>query len=152
MPLVEIPFPDAFRTGDVYAMTVFGLDHENIEYGFRFDGPFDPAAGHRFDPQQILLDPYAKSIGGRDVWARGYDWDNPYPYRARPFVDYFDWGDDRQLNIPIEDLVIYEMHLRGFTAHASSDVKAPGTYTAIIGEDPLSQSAGHQLYRADAGL
>ena len=141
-PLVEIPYPDAFRTGDVYAMTVFGLDHENIEYGFRFDGPYDPAAGHRFDSQQILLDPYAKSIGGRDVWARGYDWDNPYPYRARPFVDDFDWGDDRQLNIPIEDLVIYEMHLRGFTAHASSGVKAPGAYSAIIEKIPYLKALG----------
>ena len=48
-PLIEIPFLESFRTGDVYAMTVIGLDPAEIEYGFRLDGPFEPAAGHRFD-------------------------------------------------------------------------------------------------------
>ena len=68
-PMIEIPFLESFRTGDVYAMTVLGLDPAEIEYGFRLDGPFEPAAGHRFDAQQILLDPYAKAIGGLDEWG-----------------------------------------------------------------------------------
>ena len=68
-PMIEIPFLESFRTGDVYAMTVIGLDPAEIEYGFRLDGPFEPAAGHRFDAQQILLDPYAKAIGGLDKWG-----------------------------------------------------------------------------------
>lgn len=141
-PLVEIPFPDAFRTGDVFAMIVFDLDHSQIEYGFRFDGPYDPANGHRFDARHILLDPYAKRIGGRDVWARGYNWNNPYPYRARPHVEDFEWAGDRQLNIPMEDLVVYEMHVRGFTAHPSSQVEAPGTYAAIIEKIPYLKQLG----------
>ncbi len=141
-PFVEIPFPDAFRTGDVFAMIVFDLDHSQIEYGFRFDGPYDPANGHRFDARHILLDPYAKRIGGRDVWARGYDWDNPYPYRARPHVEDFAWEGDRQLNIPMEDLVIYEMHVRGFTAHPSSQVEAPGAYAAIKEKIPYLKELG----------
>src|SRR5687768_4096422 len=45
----ELPFPEEFRIGDVYAMTVFDLDHENLEYGYRMDGPNDRASGHRFD-------------------------------------------------------------------------------------------------------
>ncbi len=141
-PLVEIPFPDAFRTGDVFAMIVFDLDHSQIEYGFRFDGPHDPTNGHRFDARHILLDPYAKRIGGRDVWAGGYDWDNPYPYRARPVVEEFEWAGDRQLNIPMEDLVVYEMHVRGFTAHPSSQVEAPGAYAAIIEKIPYLKELG----------
>ena len=44
-PLVEIPFPDEFRIGHVFAMTVFDLDYENIEYGYRFDGPYRPHEG-----------------------------------------------------------------------------------------------------------
>src|SRR5271170_1633764 len=48
-PLVEIPFPASFRIGNVFAMTVFDLDYENVEYGFRMDGPFDARTGHRFD-------------------------------------------------------------------------------------------------------
>ncbi|NCC36424.1 MAG: glycogen debranching enzyme, partial [Chloroflexia bacterium] len=66
-PYAEIPFPEEFRIGNVYAMVVFDLDYENIEYGYRMDGPFDPPVGHRFDQSKILLDPYAKAIGGRDV-------------------------------------------------------------------------------------
>src|SRR5258705_10572098 len=52
-PMVEIPFIDEFRIGNVYAMTVFDLPYENIEYGFRFDGPWNPGAGHRFDKSKI---------------------------------------------------------------------------------------------------
>lgn len=141
-PLVEIPFPDAFRTGDVFAMIVYDLDHSQIEYGFRFDGPYDPARGHRFDKRHILLDPYAKRIGGRDTWAGGFDRRNPYPYRARPHVENFAWEGDRQLNIPMEDLVVYEMHVRGFTAHPSSQAEAPGTYAAIIDKIPYLKDLG----------
>ena len=151
-PLVEIPFLDSFRTGDVYAMTVLDLDPDAIEYGFRLDGPFDPANGHRFDPQRILLDPYAKSIGGLDKWGESGTREGVYPYRARPHVDDFDWEGDQQLNIPLEDLIIYEMHTRGFTAHPSSDVSAPGAFAAIIEKDPLSEAARRQLHRVDAGL
>ena len=64
--MVEIPFPDEFRIGNVYAMTVFDLDYENVEYGFRMDGPFEPETGHRFDSSAVLMDPYAKAMGGRD--------------------------------------------------------------------------------------
>lgn len=141
-PLAELPFEESFRTGDVYAMQVFDLDYRDIEYGFRMEGPYDPANGHRFDASAILLDPYAKEIGASGVWGQGHDRDDPYPYRARPFVDDFDWGGDRQLNIPIEDLVIYEMHLRGFTAHPSSGVESPGSYTAVIEKIPYLKRLG----------
>jgi glycogen operon protein len=50
-PMVEIPFPEEFRIGDVFAMIVFGLDYENIEYGYRMDGPFEPQHGHRLTRQ-----------------------------------------------------------------------------------------------------
>jgi len=142
MPLVEIPFLESFRTGDVYAMTVLDLDPAEIEYGFRLDGPFDPAQGHRFDAQRILLDPYAKSIGGLDAWGESAGRDGVYPYRARLQVEDFDWEGDRQLNIPLEDLIIYELHTRGFTAHPSSEVSAPGTYAAIIDKLPYLKRLG----------
>lgn len=56
-PFAEIPFPSEFRVGDVHAMTVFHLDPEEFEYGYRMEGPFNPRVGHRFDPQRVLLDP-----------------------------------------------------------------------------------------------
>lgn len=141
-PLVEIPFPDEFRIGNVFAMVVFDLDYENIEYGFRMEGPFDPANGHRFDPGQVLLDPYARAIGGRDVWGTAPDWNDIYRYRGRLVYDDFDWEADRPLEIPIEDLVIYEMHVRGFTRHPSSNVRQPGTFAAIREKIPYLKALG----------
>ncbi|MFM8320458.1 MAG: glycogen debranching protein, partial [Chloroflexota bacterium] len=130
-PLAEIPFPDEFRIGNVWSMVVFGLAYETIEYGYRMDGPFDPQRGHRFDHDRILLDPYARAIGGRDVWGAPPDWDDPFQHRSRLVFDDFDWGDDHPLEIPFEDLVIYEAHVRSFTAHPSSGVKFPGTFAGI---------------------
>lgn len=130
-PMIEIPFPDEFRIGNVYSMIVFDLDYENIEYGYRFDGLFNPQEGHWFDQNKILLDPYAKIIGGRDIWGQEADWNNPYQHRARIAFDDFDWEDDKPLELPAEDLIIYEMHLRSFTNHSSSKVKHPGTFAGL---------------------
>ncbi len=130
-PLAEIPFPDQFRIGNVYAMIVFDLPYENIEYGFRFDGPWDPSVGHRFDHTKILMDPYAKVISGRDSWGVTPDWNNVYQHRARLVIDDFDWENDQPLEIPTEDLLIYEMHVRGFTRHPSSGVRSPGTFDGM---------------------
>jgi glycogen operon protein len=141
-PFAELPFPEEFRIGDVYAMTVFGLDHETLEYGYRMDGPFDPQAGHRFDKNVVLMDPYAKVIGGRDVWGQTPNWDQPYQHRARVAQEDFDWQDDRPLEIPAEDLVIYEAHVRSFTKHASSNVRHPGTYAGLREKIPYLKSLG----------
>jgi glycogen operon protein len=141
-PYVEIPFPDAFRIGNVWAMIVFGLDFEEVEYGFRMDGPYRPHAGHRFNRHKILLDPYARAIGGRAHWAEPEDEGNPMPFRGRVLIDDFDWQNDRQLEIPAEDLIIYEMHVRGFTRHQSSGVKFPGTFAAIREKIPYLLELG----------
>ncbi len=141
-PKVEIPFPDEFRIGDVFAMIVFGLDYENIEYGYRMEGPFDPEQGHRFDSSKILLDPYAKAISGRDVWGKPPNWDDVYPHRSLLVFDDFDWDNDRPLEIPMEDLVIYEMHVRSFTRHPSAGVKFPGTFAGIRQKLPYLKELG----------
>lgn len=159
-PMVEIPFRGMFqragsgepvwgefRIGNVFAMIVFDLDFENIEYGFRMDGPGPRVEQgqpgfHRFDPSKILLDPYAKAIGGRDVWGETPDWHDVYPHRARLTCDDFDWESDRPLEIPAEDLIIYEMHVRGFTRHPSSDASHPGTFAAIRAKIPYLKELG----------
>jgi len=141
-PLAEIPFPENFRIGNVFAMTVFDLDYESIEYGYRMDGPFDPASGHRFDRTKVLLDPYTRGIAGRDVWAAKPDWDRLGPYRGRLVFDDFDWDGDRPLETPIENLVIYEMHVRGFTRHPSAGVKFPGTFAGIREKIPYLKELG----------
>jgi glycogen operon protein len=160
-PFVEIPFRGMFtkpgtgqlfwgdfRIGNVFSMVVFNLNYEEIEYGFRMGAPHyrkvergKPGA-HRFDPGQVLLDPYARAIGGRDVWGRPPDWNNTYPHRGRIVYDDFDWESDRPLEIPTEDLVIYEMHVRGFTRHPSAQVKHAGTFAGLREKIPYLKELG----------
>ncbi len=141
-PKAEIRFPDEFRIGRVFCMTVFGLDYEGIDYGFRADGPFEPERGHRFDPTWVLSDPYARLISGRDAWGAAVDWSDGYPYRSRVLRDDFDWERDVPLRIPAEDLVIYELHVRGFTRHESSGVSAPGTFAGLREKIPYLREVG----------
>ncbi|MCX7920422.1 MAG: glycogen debranching protein GlgX [Clostridia bacterium] len=141
-PFAVIPFPDEFRIGNVFTMIVYDLDYENIEYGYRMDGPFNPREGHWFDRSKILLDPYAKLIGGRDLWGQMPDYTNPFQHRSRVALYDFDWEDDRPLEIPMEDLVIYETHVRGFTKHPSSNVKYPGTFAGIREKIPYLKELG----------
>lgn len=142
-PFVEIPFPKEFKIGNVFSMMVFDLDFEDIEYGYRMDGPWNPQEGHRFDNSKILLDPYAKLIAGRDVWGEKPDWEhNPYQYRARVVYDDFDWEDDMPLERNVNDLVIYEMHVRNFTCGDQAGVEHPGTFAGITEKIPYLKSLG----------
>ncbi len=141
-PFAEVPFPPEFRTGDVYAMIVFDLDPDATEYGFRMDGPWAPEEGHRFDRTKVLLDPAARAISGRGVWGFGPDKYQPYPYRSRIQAEDFDWEDDRPLGLPIHDLIIYEMHVRGFTQSPSSGVRHPGTFAGLREKIPYLKELG----------
>lgn len=141
-PFVEIPFPESFRIGDVYTMLVFGIDEETTEYGYRFDGPFDPAKGQWFDGQKVLLDPYARSVSGRSVWGREPDWSNPFQHRGQIIREDYDWDGDKPLELPQKDLVIYELHVRSFTRHPSSGVKHKGTYAGLVEKIPYLKELG----------
>ncbi len=143
-PMVEIPFPEEFRIGNVYCMVVFDLDYENLEYGYRMDGPNDFAAGQWFDKNKILSDPYAKNMGGRDVWGIPPNWDDIYQHRSRIVFDDFDWENDRPLEIEPEDQIIYEMHVRSFTRDDSSGVKEKhqGTFAGIRDKIPYLKELG----------
>jgi isoamylase len=125
-PIAELPFPGYFRIGAVYAMTVFGLEPETTEYGYRADGPCCPAQGHRYDPGVVVMDPYAKLLAGRETWGG-----EPASYRSGMGYDDFDWESDHPLQLPSEDLVIYELHVRGFTRHPSSGTHYPGTFAGL---------------------
>ena len=72
---VEIPL-DEFRLGNVYSVVIFDFNPEEMEYGYRFDGPFDPVLGQRFDRSKLLLDPYAKSVSGRNIWGKEPEWES----------------------------------------------------------------------------
>lgn len=141
-PFAELPFPGHYRIGDVFCMVVFGLDFEDLEYGFRIDGPYNPERGDRFDPAQILMDPHARLIAGRDVWGQDPDWQRPYPYRARVSLDDFDWQGERPLEIPMQDLVIYETHVRAYTQSPTAKTSHPGTYAGLVEKIPYLKQLG----------
>lgn len=139
-PFAVLPFPDNYRIGFCYSMIVFGLDIEEFEYAYRLDGPYDEKKGLRFDRTKILLDPYARAVTGQSHWGHK---NNPqHGYRARVVHSNFDWGQQRHTSIPMEDLIIYELHVRGYTKDASSGAKHPGTFDGLKEKIPYLKGLG----------
>ncbi len=149
-PVAELPLdPDYHRTGEVWHILVKDFDPA-LRYGYRLHGPFDPEGeGHFFQPHLVLLDPYAKALTGGSDWGEAYrrqgllpDSLTSFQRRCLYIEDDFDWQRDRPLNIPLEESVIYEMHVRGYTRHSSSGVKHPGTYRGVVEKIPYLQKLG----------
>lgn len=139
-PYAILKFPDHYRVGNVYSMIVFGLHITDFEYAYRLDGPYEPSKGLLFDKNNILLDIYAKAVTGQSVW--GTKNKSGSFYKARVVQDNFDWGVETNPLIPMEDLVIYEMHVRGYTKHESSGVSCPGTFSGIMEKIPYLKELG----------
>ena len=129
-PFAVLPFPQHYRIGNVYSMIVFKLNIEEFEYAYRVDGPYDPKKGLIFDRTKYLLDPYAKAVTGQSRWGAAAP--RGQHYKARVVKDDFDWADMAQPLIPMEDLIIYELHVRGFTKDPSSVVTHPGTFAGLM--------------------
>lgn len=141
-PFATIPFPKNYRLGNVFAMIVFDLDYENIEYGFRIDGKYNVHKGDIYDKNKILLDPYAKMVSGRNEWGIIPDRTNDFQYRSKVAINDFELETDQSVTTSQNDLIIYEAHLRGFTKHATSGVKHPGTYAGFIEKIPYLKELG----------
>ncbi|MCI6468019.1 MAG: glycogen debranching protein GlgX [Faecalicatena sp.] len=139
-PFAALRFPENYKIGFVYSMIVFGLDIEEFEYAYRLDGPYDEQKGLRFDKTKILLDPYARAVTGQSRW--GVTNCCEHGYRARVVRNNFDWGLEKQPQIPMEDLIIYETHVRGFTKDASSGVCCPGTFLGLNDKIPYLKELG----------
>ncbi|WP_370324454.1 glycogen debranching protein GlgX [Euzebya sp.] len=129
-------------------------------YGYRVHGPYDPASGKRFNPAKLLIDPYAKAVTGvaGDRTPGMIDWDEAvfaYPFGepderndadSAPFVPrsivvnpWFDWEGDRQLRTPMHESVIYEVHVKGFTAtHPDVPEELRGTYAGLATEPAIA--------------
>ncbi|MEM9773870.1 MAG: alpha-amylase family glycosyl hydrolase, partial [Chloroflexota bacterium] len=142
-PFVEIPFSDPeMKSGNVYHMQISGVSAEHLEYGYRFDGPYAPEKGHRFDRSNIVLDPYTRQLNGLNRWARQSYPGSKFGLRGAIPTSTFDWEGDHPLNTPAENLIIYEMHVRSFTAHPSSGVTHPGTFSGLIEKIPYLKELG----------
>ncbi|MFN7995230.1 MAG: glycogen debranching protein GlgX [Bryobacteraceae bacterium] len=145
-PMQTISFdPFVNKTFHFWHVFVPGLE-AGAHYAFRVNGPDNPAAGHRFNPKKVLLDPYAR--GNTDsVWKRadacGPD-DNVATCMRSVVIDPsgYDWEGDQPLHHPMEETVIYEMHARGFTQSLSSGVTHPGKFAGIVEKIPYLQDLG----------
>jgi isoamylase len=114
-------------------------------YGYRVHGPYDPDQGVRCNPNKLLLDPYAKAVTGDVDWDEsvfGYPFGEPdgrndadsagHTIRGVVVNPYFDWGSDRRPNVPYNETVIYEAHVRGLTRlHPEIPEELRGTYSGI---------------------
>jgi glycogen operon protein len=120
-------------------------------YGWRVHGPFAPREGHRFNPNKLLLDPYARGLDGavdlrgpvygypRDRGATDAVFDERDDAAAMPKAlvvdDQFDWGDDRAPRVPWHDTVLYELHVKGFTrSHPGVPEALRGTYLGLASD------------------
>ena len=142
--LAEIPL-DRFknRTGDVWHVLVAGLPAE-FRYGWRVSGP--TVGGNRYDPSLILLDPSCTGVSDGTRWgANGHYFDTSIRgthRRSLFFRRSFDWREDGPPLTPLEDSIIYELHVRGFTVHPSAGVAKPGTFAGLAEKIPYLRQLG----------
>ena len=138
--------PQHNKTFYYWHVLVHGIRPGQI-YGYRVAGPYRPRDGQRFNYAKVLLDPYARCVTYGDNWsrqeARGFNTNYASAMKAQ-VVDTqdFDWEGDQPLGLSYCDMVIYEMHVRGFTQHPSSGVACPGTFAGVIEKIPYLQELG----------
>ncbi|MBF0317087.1 MAG: glycogen debranching protein GlgX [Nitrospirae bacterium] len=149
-PVAEIPMHPCFnKTGDIWHVFVKGVGAQT-RYGYRMDRQVEDIYPiHRYNTDNVLLDPYSTAVSGASTWGRLYkrrgdEREQRYVNIRRSLVmeDDYDWGYDKPLENPLRDSIIYEVHVRGFTAHPSSQVKAPGTYAGIVEKIPYLKELG----------
>jgi len=162
------------RTKYIWYTFVHGIKAGQL-YGYKVRGDFRPDYGLRFNENKLLMDPYAKALTGKcrnsgnlllaykpDHPAKDLSLDDHDNTRIVPksivVDDHFDWQGDKHPDIPLEKLLIYEVHLKGFTAHRSSGVAYPGTYIGFIEKIPYLKNLGinavellpvHEFYADD---
>lgn len=154
----EIKFnPLLNKTGDIWHIWISGIKQRQL-YGYRIDGPYNPSLGHRFNRNKLLLDPYANAVTGNFKWdlsdARGYDMNSPLRDLSFSKKDSapgapkciimntdLDWL-DKSLKKPLDETIIYELHVKGFTYHKSSGVDKRGTFKGIIEMIPYFKELG----------
>ncbi len=145
------------RTGDIWHIWVEGITHGQI-YGYKIDGPYDPGKGHRFNRNKLLVDPFARAITDNYRYdltqAKGFSdtsTEKDLSFSSADSVTHVPKSivigllpdkDDRPLNIPPEETIVYELHVKGFTCHESSRTAARGTYAGIIEKIPYLKDLG----------
>jgi isoamylase len=147
VPLQSIPLsPVTNRTFHFWHVFVEGA-RPGLHYAYRVDGAWAPSGGQRFDRDKVLIDPYARGNTAA-LWKRGTacgPGDNLASSMRSVVIDTdaYDWRQDQPLNRPIEQTIVYEMHVGGFTRSPTAGVKAaPGTFRAVIEKIPYLRDLG----------
>lgn len=133
-PICEVLLdPNVNKTGYVWHVLVHNLP-EQVCYNYRISKSKGKLFNKLFNPDNLILDPYAKAVATPQAW----DLDGkPYtPIGIVPTTEDFNWEEDVNPQIPMKDLIIYEMHVRGFTRDSSSQVSAPGSFLGMIEKIP----------------
>jgi len=147
--LERIELPE--KTDDVWHGYIPDMEPGQL-YGYRVHGPYDPDNGHRFNPNKLLLDPYAKEIAGDLKWTDahfGYEKGKDHKsfdtrdnakemVKARVIDPSFDWGESKAPKTPMSKSVIYEMHVKGFTM-ANPDIPEDvrGTCAGLASDESI---------------
>ena len=117
-----------------------------MHYAYRIDGPHDLSQGFRYNKNKVLLDPYSKG-NNNHLWDRvaacSPD-DNLHQSMRSVIIDHsdYDWEGDESPKFPLQDTIIYEMHVGGFTKDESSGVEHPGTFKGVIEKIPYLKELG----------
>lgn len=136
-PSVELGFNSEInRTGDVWHICLENLP-DHFHYTYRVDGPWSIEDGFTFNQEHLLIDPYAKCLSGMESWGERKS-------SLKGFVGEheFDWEGDRPLNRLLKETIIYELHVRGFTAFQNSGVDKPGTFQGVVEKIPYLKELG----------
>lgn len=123
---IQIPFLEEYATGNLYTVQITGLDFSDAVYQFYVE-------------DKKVTDPYAHLIEGKEKWGRFHEEEQ---HEARICLDSYDWVGDCKPCIPYHESVFYQLHVRGFTKHASSEVTGRGTYKGVIEKIPYLKELG----------
>lgn len=142
-PFAEIPLnPEINKTGYIWHILLKNLPSDHLEYCYKIGGNNDDPR-NRFDSERLLSDPCARALSTSHQWGYKELSEEPFMPRSRIILDApFDWQNTQPPRLLVEDLVIYEMHVRSFTQHPSSKTKAPGTFLGIVEKIPYLKSLG----------
>ena len=121
-------YPMDMDVGEVRYLALKGLAPSDYEYNYMIDG-------------EVVADPYAKALAGREVWGRKREMQN-HEVRGILYAREYDWEGDRPLRLPYHRVIAYSLHVRGFTKHFSSQVKNKGTFLGVVEKIPYLTELG----------
>lgn len=118
-PEMEIPFLDEYRTGKICSMMLPKFPAERYEYNFKMDG-------------KIVQDPYAYGIAGKGAFGEPLEMKNEHKIRCNFLAETsFDWEDEKPLQIPYNEMILYKIHVRGYTKQAKMSARLRGTFKGL---------------------